>query len=355
MPKVSRTAIVTRKLCQVKRFYSTEVRLTKDQVTRGISPSTTIISDLPKLRGQWLHQVAEAMFYGREWREQLAESVKIIPDESLRDQQHALVRRAMIGWQLIRGKWYAEHFNPMSAEKEWLWDLGGGVQQPLRMDQIIRRKDDNALGILDFKTKSSVDANWVEKMKNDDQTLLYVQALKEKSGEWVMGIVYEGVLIGKLKDGMQQTPFVMGYQSRATGKVSPKYSAQTDKVSLVSWSDDDWLKWIQSHGMLNDLYTTTGFCNPSSQELVRNKVSTREAELRWEQTVKMLDAIEAIHGADSPEYLELHAQLLEKNPEACLKFGWDYACGYYRPCRLGHTLEGFVPRVDHHGDDVNEG
>lgn len=354
MPKASRTAIVTRKLCEQKRWYQTEQRLTADQTVRGISPIGTIISELPKLRGQWLHQVAEAMFYGREWHTQLEESVKVIEDDDLRVMQHALVRRAMIGWQIVRGSWYAQHFIPISAEKEWEWDMGKGVTLPLRMDQIIRKKDDNALGILDFKTKSTVDANWVEKMKNDDQTMLYVQALKEKSNEWVMGIVYEGILIGKLKDGMQQTPFVMGYQSKSTGKVSPKYSAGTDKVSLVLWSDDDWLKWIRGHGMLNDLYTTTGFCNPSAQELVRTKISTREAELRWEDTVETIDHAEKEFGSDSPEVEELKAVLMEKQPEACLKFGWDYACPYYKVCRFGATMEGFLPRVDHHGNEGNE-
>lgn len=337
----------------MKRYYMTEYMLTQVQPVRGISPKGTIVSELPKLRGKWLHQVAEDMFYGREWHQQLAKAVQLLPDE-WREQQHALVRRAMLGWQIVRGSWYQMHFVPISAEKEWTWHMGHGVYEPLRMDQIIRRKDDQHLGILDFKTKSSVDANWVEKMKYDDQTLLYVQALKDKAQEdYILGIVYEGILIGKLKDGWQQTPFVMGYQSKATGKVSPKYSAQTEKVSLVSWSDEDWLKWIQSHGMLQELYTTTGFCNPSAQELARHQQSTALAEVAWQRKVEQADAMLALYGPESPQYLDAMMRF-EKNGEACLKFGWDYACGYYPMCRQGKSAEGFIPREDHHSEEGNE-
>jgi hypothetical protein len=58
--------------------------------------------------------------------------------------------------------------------------------------------------------------------------------------------------------------------------------------------------------------------------------------------------IEAEPDEEAKEH-RLH-MLVERNADACLKFGWGYACPYMGLCWDGATpdSESYSPRIDHH-------
>jgi hypothetical protein len=350
--KISRSSVTTRKNCEMRRFWTYEFRQTGMQPKDFQRKEGEItLSALPKIRGSISHELALAIVQGadqHEWQKVLDEQAHLLP-ESLRKVQTTLIRRAMIGWELLRGPWYREHFDVVSAEKEWGWKLTDEIEQQLRLDRILRRKDDGLLGVMDFKNVGSIDPNWIPRMMINDQTTLYVQALKERSGEFILGIAYEGVLVGKLKDGLQRSPFVTGWSKGRS--VSPKWSYGAEPVDLTDYPDDKWLDWIHVKAkQLQECYATTGFLNPPPVVLLHVRNSTGRAEESWKARTEAVELIRQQYGEDSPEF---HSTLglIEKNPDMCYKYGFGHACPFVDQCWKGYPFDDqFEPREDHHSE-----
>lgn len=313
------------------------------------------MASLPKVRGTIFHALSLAIVQGaseKDVAELTAEHAKVFPD-SIRSVQSALIRRAMIGWERTRGSWWREHFDVLSAEDAWTWQLSPLIAQPLRMDKILRRKDDGMLGIFDFKTLTSVDPNWARRMEITDQTHLYIQALKEYSNEWILGMCYDGVVVGSMYKGVQKSPLVTGYEKNGT--VSAKWSAGSTAVDLSTYSDEKWLEWMDKQpGALEDLFCTTGFLNPPPTLLLHTKASMARAEEEFQHRVHIVESIRSSKGSDSTEYTDALG-LIEKNHDQCYKYGVDYACPFVFQCWNGHSFDDtFEPRKDHHAQETEE-
>lgn len=338
MITISRSAVTTRKLCPMKRYWAYHAPHPNDPTTPvGLSP----VSDsgaLPKTRGTVFHATMEATVAGTPPADYLATA----DTQGLDDEQLTLIRRAALGWAQVRTT-LTEFYAPVSAEMEWQWSLHPLVTQSLRMDQILRHKQTGELLILDYKTMSRPDGNWADRMRFSEQTHLYIQALVERTQEPV-SMQYEGIIIGKYEDGIQKSPFVHAYRTKQ-GTLSPKWSAGATRESLLGWSDAQWLTWIQESGHLHDLYCTTGPIFVAPEQLLATKNATVHAELRWADTLAQLEAI------TNPEQQAYERECqIERNPDACLKYGRGYACPYMGLCWEGAQVdhEQYVPRVDHH-------
>lgn len=353
---VSRSAIVTRKLCEMKRYrnyHQPHPDFPATEQVGGLVPCEELDkSHLAKQRGIWLHGCLEQMIKGNDWEAWLKEQVTPqqvallltnAPNDMLQE-QILLVRRATIGWKHQRGH-LLDQYTPVSAEEEWSWGMSPMVAQTLRLDQIWRNKESGQLLIVDFKSLGRPDANWIDRLRNSDQTHLYIQALTERSGERIEGIQYEGIVIGKFEDGIQKSPIVRAYENPRSGVKSAKWTSGSTMVSTKDWPDSTWLSWISSLGALGDLYPTTGVLNPPPAQLLQTKASTVRAEMEWADKVAQIEA------EPDPEAQEhkLH-MLVERNADACLKFGWGYACPYMGLCWDGATpdSESYSPRIDHH-------
>jgi len=355
----SRSAVVTRKSCEMKRFLNYDYPHPFASPVTGIVPLTELSakSTLPRERGKILHEAAEALFKGQDWKQIIRDRCREWIGERYRDEQEVLIRRAILGWSVKRAE-LLEHYSVMSAEAEWSWQMYDNIRQVLRMDRILRRTEDGLLAILDFKTMKAPDSNWIARMQHSDQTHLYIQALKERTNEYVLGMIYEGIIIGSMnQEGRQQSPFVMGWK-KPNGFLSPKYVAGWPKVWTLDWSDKRWLEWAQTPVLvkgenvtiLDELYCSTGIVSPSNKQLLETKSSTAHAELRWYNKVQEIRQIAETYGTDSLEFEGSVAMNVERNPDTCLKFGYDYQCPYHRVCWDGAYVdeETFTSREDHH-------
>ncbi len=356
--QISRSAIATRKLCEMKRYrgyHQLHPDYDPQKQVGGIQPIDETTSGWAKSRGQLIHTCLEKAVRGEDWQGWLVAQPPFLPEpfgtleKPMAELWLPLIRRAVKGW--LQTRWVGNlelDYAPMSAEEEWSWALHPLVAQSLRMDQIWRRKRDGGLLIVDFKTLSRPDANWIDRLRNSDQTHLYVQALVERTQEPVIGIQYEGIILGsKDKDGRHKSPFVNGY-SKGQFAVHTKWVPGSAYYANIHWSDAEWQNWVL--GDVNDLYTTTGTLYPPPSQLLQTKDATVAAELSWADKMAQLEACAQTYGADSDEHASLLGRLVERSNDACLKFGWGYACPYMGSCWDGAAIDkdAFQPRVDHH-------
>lgn len=348
---ISRSAVITRKTCEMKRYLNYHEQLTEAQDTPGVVPNeeASIKGSVPRLRGQILHGAAEKLFLEEPLDPYLDEACLVL-DPQVRDEQKVLIRRALKGWAVHRQS-MLDTYTTMSSEQEWQWQMCEGVTQSLRLDRVLRSNEDQTLAILDFKTMRAPDKQWVARMMHSEQTHLYIQALRERSDEWVSGMIYEGIIIGSLNAQLQQkSPFVAGYLCRGDERIHARYMPGGKRVSLLGISDEEWLQWAQSQHILEELYCTTGLLLPSFAQLLETKNSVMSAELRWADRVQVLAQDARVNGRQSDSYRTNLEMLVEKNPDACLKYGLDYICPYHRMCWDGEQLDDSIykAREDHH-------
>jgi hypothetical protein len=326
-----------------------------DDQVGGISPrDDQEDAGFVKVRGQLIHGALDLAIQGQDWEAWLLTQQPFMPeplglDEARQTVWKTVIRRAVKGWMQHRWTQLSQDFERVSSEQEWQWSMHPMVAQSLRMDQIWRRKSDGHLLIVDFKTIGSLDANWVDRYRNSDQTHLYVQALVERTKEPVLGIQYEGLLIGKNeKDGS-------GWGSAWTrawakgGIVHKKYpGAGSAKYYLYHWNDAEFFDWLGTD--IEDQFCTTGPLYPPPNQLLQTKDATVDAEIKWADKLAQLSECAKSYGADSQEYQTLLGRLVERSSDACLKYGWGYACPYMGMCWEGQQpdQDTFQPRIDHH-------
>jgi RecB family exonuclease len=339
MITVSRSAVITRKTCAMKRYWAYDAPhpdAPPDTHARGLTP-TMEGNALAKLRGTLFHNTMEQVVQGGDIDAYVAEA-----GAPLGPEQQALVRRAAKGWSRWRSPQLRDRFVPLSAEQEWTWALTPFVAQALRMDLILDDRETGELRILDYKTLSKPDPNWTDRLAHSEQTHLYIQALRERTGREV-SMQYEGIIIGRHEDGSQKSPFVSAFSKH--GQLTGQWSSGAQRVPTLSWSDDEWLTWAEAQGLPDQLFCSTGRISPSPHQLLATKHATAHAELQWADTLAQLEA-----EPDPEAQRLLRETLIERNPDACLKYGIGYACPYAGLCWHGHRpdAETFTVRIDHH-------
>jgi len=341
MIRISRSAVVTRKTCAMKRYWGYHAPHPEypDAGMRGLDPQGQTNATATS-RGTLIHALLEAGISGRDL------STVEIP-ANMDYVQTILCRRAALGWLTYRAPQILQDYTPISAEQEWEWSLSPFVTQQLRLDQILRHKVTGHLMILDYKTVSRPDLNWVDRLRDSDQTHLYVQALTERTEEFGENMQYEGIVVGTWEKGMQKSLFVTHYQD-AYGQPTGHYKPKSPRVSSCDWDDTAWLQWATDEQILESLYMSTGPIYPITENLLATKNATAYAELQWANTLAQIEA------APDAEAQNLERErLIERNPDACLKYGRTYACPYLGLCWEGHNIdaETFAPRRDHHAPE----
>jgi hypothetical protein len=278
----------------------------------------------------------------------VAQQLSVLPKE-IQNIQAAIIRRAMLGYYAHRWPQLMHDYTIVSAEGAWNWLPAPDVMIPFRMDRLMRANDNNHLVIHDFKFIGSMDLNWRQRHQFSDQTMMYVQALKERSNEPVDGIIYDAIILGKWdsKNNRQKSPLVTGYATK-DGDVEPSYIRNAPVVDLTEWDDDKWLRWAQRWDVFSEMYATSGLINPLGEDLERTQISLVAKQRDWDYRMQQLKDASEQWGEESQEYQRLFAQLVEKNPDACLQYGWERACEHYDLCWVTRSTDGYVPREDHH-------
>jgi len=344
---ISRSEIVTISECEEKAY------ATYREDSTGYVPAGAD-SNITALQGSALHKGGEILFTQGPtgpWREAIHDELAGLP-EPHRKIRTTLIRRAMLGWILKRYPQIISEWKPLGAEVPWKWELAPGIHQPLRMDDLMEHRSHGGIGIFDFKTAGAPDLNWKLRKEHSKQTHLYVKALQDvtrASGKFVSGMMYDCIEIGKWdsKRELMKSRFTTGYRSKGGNTISPKWSYGATVVNLCEWTDDQWLEWIEAHKGLNDCYWTTGLILPPSESLERTQSATIVKVQNWQIKLNVVK-----NSLD--RRLEANIQF-DRNPDACLTYGWELKCPFYYRCWKGSKLDAktFEPRKNHHEPTID--
>jgi hypothetical protein len=295
------------------------------------------------------------------------------------EEQQTMLEGMMRGWVAIRLPAILEEYEVVEVEQLWLWQLGPGIWMPMRQDAILRRRADGLLFILDYKGIPYGDTdNWQLKHERSDQTVLYITALEERTGEPVGGMLYEGLVRGQWKKEtaqfspftgkrIQMSAYCYGYgnfDGEPPSAENEYAGVQTKYTNRKGWvkfrvrdrfSVPEWLEVMQRDGELQEQFITMTPVNPSPEFRQRVRRQRYLNEVRYLSDLEKFQELRVTVGLDHPDTL-LHLDLFaEQNNEECDRYGGDYRCAFKPFCDApngGIDLlpedENFEPREPHH-------
>ena len=287
------------------------------------------------------------------------------------------------GWCIIRLDDFLEDYEVMSVERAWRWTLTDGIVLPLRMDAIVRRRDDGLLHIVDFKGTGSGDEQFAGQHEKSRQTILYLTALEEHTDEPVGGMLYEGLVRGSFRKDtaeaspffgqrIQNTPLCYAYRLEGADGIhqwQTKYTRAAGWHKAQVWHDhtpQEWLNFLQidkdkdGRTVLPKLFIPGIAVNPppAFRQSARRQIAHQEQQ--WYAGLARFNEIRLDHEGDSTE-LQAHLEswAIQKTGR-CKKFGDDHRCPFEKNdlCFLSNVTEllqdepEFQPRIPHHAPEV---
>ena len=372
---IDRSRVVAREECPRMRY------LTYDFEGTGVESDSQA---LPLLAGIAIHSAHARLLMGESVDQVVTDVIGsykvemaargllgIDVTEALIREQSSLLEGMLRMWTKVRLPALLADYDVMSVEKAWRWTLTPGLQQSLRMDAILRRKDTGLIFILDFKTVSYPSEIWGEKFEHDHQTLLYVQAIEEEVGEPVGGIIYEGLVKGLFKKDtsfksdwfnqkVQLSPYTMCYmaeegeagrtfQTPYTSKKAYRKVRPYDHMTMTEWVD----YLIENEpSTVEQLFIIVPEILPPAAERIELKQQVIREELSYFDQLARYNAME--DGLEKDTFLDI---LAPKRRQRCFKYGLDNKCVFAASVCFNqgsHPLRdgGFRPRTPHHDTDL---
>ncbi len=222
----------------------------------GLAPRA---GSLPLLAGQVVHSAIAAVVIGTRLEEALLTALSAFEiavrekgvgvdsddlDRFLKEQScllEGLVRLwAKHRWPLVQAE-----YDVIAVEQEQPWELAPGMTMLSRFDLTLRRKRDQGLFLMEFKTTSSGGDAWSQQWEHHSQVLAYSLAAQQVYQEPCFGVLIEGLVKGRRVkeksvtspfEGMtiQQSPLCYVYQkdSDSGPLYTPKWTCNWTKVPV---------------------------------------------------------------------------------------------------------------------------
>lgn len=199
----------------------------------------------------------------------------------------------MTQWHLatamIRGyadRYATEEFEVVEVEKEFVGEIRnpdtGRQSQTFRIagkvDGIVRCHD--GLYLLEHKTASSIDANYLDKLWTDTQIALYCYYLREL-GYPIVGVIYNVLLKSRLKQGKGETQDE--YEARKAELAAKNKSGKSSAKRQMPETDDEFQQ------RLTEWYSRPEAFHREFIYLSEDRLAMLQDEV-WEITQQYLDA-----------------------------------------------------------------
>ena len=199
----------------------------------------------------------------------------------------------MVQWHLatamIRGyaeRYATEEFEVVEVEKEFVGEIRnpdtGRKSQTFRIagkvDGIVRCHD--GLYLLEHKTASTIDANYLDKLWTDTQIALYCYYLREL-GYPIVGVIYNVLLNSRLKQGKGETQ--EEYEVRHAELAAKNKSGKSTAKRQMPETDDEF------QARLTEWYSRPEALHREFIYLSEDRLAMLQDEV-WEITQQYLDA-----------------------------------------------------------------
>jgi hypothetical protein len=224
--------------CARKRWWQYEYQ------GRGVE---RIINDVALSTGIAIHHVLEQLTLGldleqalaigvNDYRQQVeAAGLAIVAGESTAmqqviDEQATLIEALGRGWAATRLPYYRETYDVVEVETEHTLAIADDLELMVRPDVVVRRKVDQTLFVVDFKSASTADGQWRKRYRYDQLTLSQLPPLEAALGEPVGGIIIEGLVKGYRAEypkgsgqRQQNSPLIYGWRNPQTDEWASRY------------------------------------------------------------------------------------------------------------------------------------
>jgi len=148
-----------------------------------------------------------------------------------------------------------------------------------RVDGIVRTGDEHYL--LEHKTASQVDADYLERLWTDFQIVLYSRYVEQALGIRIAGVLYNILVKARLQQGRGKTE--AEYQARRAALIAKSKIGKTSAKRKLPESDDAFQERLAAK------YAEPGMFHREMLYISRDRFETLQAEL-WELTQAFLDA-----------------------------------------------------------------
>lgn len=200
----------------------------------------------------------------------------------------------------VEKQFQGDIINPKTGHKSNTFELWGKV------DVVVKQK--GLYYIMEHKTASNVNANYLDKLWTDFQTILYSDYIEKTTGLKISGIIYNilgksGIIQGK---GETEEEYKERYENLCAKNKSGKSSAK----QKIAESNEDFYNRLLKNYKEKDYFIREYLYIP------KNQFKELQFEL-WDLTQSLLEA-----RREGRYY---------KNSEYC--FNWKKECGYYALCK----------------------
>jgi len=197
--------------------------------------------------GSVVHTAIELWYRSQDIESRLRDVLAYIDDAF---ETRVVDANLMVQWHLatamIRGyaeRYTTEDFEVIEVEKEFVGEIRnpdtGRQSQTFRIagkvDGIVRCHD--GLYLLEHKTASNVDANYLDKLWTDTQIALYCHYLREL-GYPIVGVIYNVLLKSRLKQGKGETQDE--YEARKAELASKNKSGKSTAKRQMPETDEEY-------------------------------------------------------------------------------------------------------------------
>ena len=240
--------------------------------------------------GSVVHTAIELWYRSQDIDSRLREVLAYIDDAF---ENRVVDTNLMVQWQLatamIRGyteRYTTEDFEVIEVEKEFLGEIRnpdtGRQSQTFRIagkvDGIVRCHD--GLYLLEHKTASNVDANYLDKLWTDTQIALYCYYLREL-GYPIVGVIYNVLLKCRLKQGKGETQDE--YEARKAELAAKNKSGKSTAKRQMPEPDDEY------QARLTEWYSRPDAFHREFIYLSEDRLAMLQDEV-WEITQQYLNA-----------------------------------------------------------------
>jgi hypothetical protein len=205
--------------------------------------------------------------------------------------------------------------NPATGAASRSFRLAGKVDGVVRID--------GEYFILEHKTVSQIDSDYLERLWTDFQITLYAHYIEQTTGVPITGILYNVLVKAKLQQGKGETE--EEYQARRAELLAKSKTGKTTAKRKLPESDEEFQQ------RLTEKYTDPEMFHREMLYLSRDRFDILRSEL-WELTQTFLDA--------------RRRGIFYQNTAFC--FNYQRPCPYFALCRSNgnpNVIENFYQRV----------